>query len=165
MLYIFLKSCSLGWEGQCSSIPPTWNITGACLHVSSSHWSEQWLSTNLSCGEVYNSVHVRLVHHGGIPYAAKEGRERPLAPERRGVCREAPVRCGPASRRSVCSYRCPTCAQPASLDISWGGQQCYARHTVAGNSFFCFFMAPRLSIVCLAWLGLLHRPSRERYGF
>lgn len=59
-----------------------------------------------------------------------------------------------------------SCSQQASIIWHfWRRLRCYPQLTVDVDTSFSSFMARRLSDVRLAWLWLLHRPPRDRYGF
>lgn len=119
-------------------------------------WHEEKLTTQYTCG-----WYIRA--RSGIPHRPRQ--EETLSPECVSLSLEALVRFYFGCFRSFWSHLFLTCAQSVSFGILWSGQECYPQHTVDEDSFLCFFMATRLNFVRLAWLWLLQRPPRDRYGF
>lgn len=143
--------------------PPTWNIIGSCLLLSSSHWPRRCQSSNLTC-EASLQLYTRAGGTSGLVVASyrEQGKKRECYLSAYIV---AEVTAGGYFWLFLVSLGVIflTCAAGIICCLFW---RCYPQHTVDEEaSLLGFFMARRVNSVCLAWLRLLHRPPRNRYGF
>lgn len=153
--------------------PPTWNIIGSCLLLSSSHWPWRCQSSKLTC-ETSLQLYTRAGGTSGLVVASytEQGKKRVCY-----LCAYIVLAytvwkhlivavLGHSGRRL--SHLCAAGIIWLFCFFFFFGEDrgvIYSSTLWMKTHSSVFFMERRLYNGCLAWLWLLNRPPRARYGF
>lgn len=150
--------------------PPTCNVIGSCPLIALSHWPEKMCSRASATRETsleVSNVRADAAGRAAAPCAARgeSGGRSHLAADIRRTCALV------FGLRAVWAFSFSPVSGGFIYFILFIYFCCWRRlrfcpqRTVDEDPVVGSFMAKRPHSACPAWLRLLHRPPRDRYGF